>query len=480
MRLRGTNQVCDVCFWRAGLRNTISSKKGDHQNRSRFSLELKKQNIMQVQAIDLSEIEILRRFSEMEKHFPRCVKSNFFPSLDFYLNYYENPEKAIKAEADNMFAFVGMGMYITEFKFDNLTNAAGNIQLTPDYKAMITIDNSTAKDAKKVLATLAHELCHKILFNHGLYFKNFLEEENEIYADLATFYVGFGNLTMEGYKVGNSISGYLTPSTYARAFHIIKTFNRDIDYTISTLPDHAKAEIGKAEAESIFSKWLKDFLDTDHLSNIFTAACRNISHAQFMCDMLVNLFQKKSDYYKGLINKISSSFYGYNAKDFEWHKFSISFNYMENVCIEKLQNNGKIIVDEIMRLSSVFHELYEDNYEKEINLLQCTFSCPICGMQIRKELDQKVYHFICPKCKSHVIINTSKDEIIENIKYVEKEKKTRTNTYLEELEFKKEECNRLLKEKQSLLKVIKGYESEIESLKKKPKVKWYKKIWNKL
>ena len=91
---------------------------------------------MQVQGIDLSELEIIRRFSEMEKKFPRCTGKNYFPSLDFYIEYYDNPEKSIKTEADNMFAFVGMGIYCTEVRFEALQNAAGNIKLSTDNNSL--------------------------------------------------------------------------------------------------------------------------------------------------------------------------------------------------------------------------------------------------------------------------------------------------------------------------------------------------------
>lgn len=435
---------------------------------------------MQVQGIDLSELEIIRRFSEMEKKFPRCTGNNYFPSLDFYIEYYDNPEKSIKTEADNMFAFVGMGIYCTEVRFEALQNAAGNIKLSADNKAYITIDDSTAKDAKKVLATLAHELCHKILFKNGIYFSNFLEEENEIYADLATFYVGFGHLTMEGYKVGNSISGYLTPSTYARAFNIIKTINRNVEYNISYLPDHAKAELGKVESESVFSKWLKDFLNTNKLSEIFMVTCDNISNAQNMCSFLISILHDKSEQFNDALRKMSQTFYGFDEKDFEWHKFSIAFKYMENAAIDKkLQNDSSKYIEEISRLSSSLFDLLGDNYEQAINTINHSYCCPICGMPINKQLENKRYHLKCPKCKNHIVIDADKSSISYNIKYVEQERKKIFDKYITEIKNKSVAYDQLLEEKESLSEVIKNYETKIAELEKEldKNKKWYKRFF---
>ena len=436
---------------------------------------------MNVQAIDLSETEILRRFSEMEKHFPRCKSKNYFPSLDFYLEYNDNPEKSLKIEADNMFAFVGMGNYVTEVKFENLINAAGNIQLSHDNKAYITIDKETSKSAKKVLATLAHEICHKVLFKNGIYFEKFLVEENEVYADLATFYVGFGHLTMEGYKVENSISGYLTPTTYARAFHIIRCINNNVECNISYLPDHAKAELSKVETESIFSVWLKDFLNIEKRKDIYMMACSNVSHLQFMCDFLIDILKKKSNSYKEKLKELSNVFYGFSDQDFEWHKCSIAFKYMENAAIGNLQNESTKHIADIKKLASAYKNiLWNVNYEDIINSENHLFYCPVCQKSINKVLEQKVYHFVCPECKSHILIEASKESIIDDIKYLESKESEIQEANKDMLERKNNLIKRLSDDKEALISRISRYEKIIDSLNEqleRANKKWYKKLF---
>lgn len=172
---------------------------------------------MKVQAISIDEVGILSKFSHMEGKFPRREGKNYFPSLDFYLNYDDNRERTIREEAEKMLEFVGLGNYRSNVKFAILDGAAGNIVLNSNMVAEITIDEEIAKLKDAVLATLAHEICHKILHKNGIYF-SFMDQENEVYADLATFYVGFGDLTMKGYKIQNHLMGYLTPDTYAMAY----------------------------------------------------------------------------------------------------------------------------------------------------------------------------------------------------------------------------------------------------------------------
>lgn len=173
--------------------------------------------------IYLSEIEILKRFSVMEKHFQRCTGKRYFPSLNFYLNYYDDPITSLKEEAEKMLAFVGLGAYTVKLKVEHLNNAAGLIELTADMYAEITLDIDIYKDIHKSMATLSHEICHKVLFAHGIYFQDPIEIENEIYADLATFYVGFGAFTMKGYSFFNKIrtDTNISRKLDSKSFHFI-------------------------------------------------------------------------------------------------------------------------------------------------------------------------------------------------------------------------------------------------------------------
>lgn len=114
----------------------------------------------------------------------------------------------------------------------------------------ITIGNEAKGNPDRILAILTHELCHNILR-----LKNFpilTGIENEIYTDLATIYLGLGKYTLKGHKFSKtteqkmfnqinyttttSTVGYLTDSTYYRAYIWNQIFRRYKDY--SELPEN--------------------------------------------------------------------------------------------------------------------------------------------------------------------------------------------------------------------------------------------------
>lgn len=432
---------------------------------------------MKVQGIDLNEYEILRRFAVMERYFPRCTGKFYFPSLNFYLQYDENKEETLKVEADKMLDFAGLGTYTSRIHFNMLLNAAGNINLTEDMFADITIGFDTSKDKDRVMSTLAHEICHKVLDQKGIWFKDLLEDENEIYADLATFYVGFGDLTMKGFhtEYGNEIHdmGYLTPMTYARAYFIMMAINSDVEYNIDSLPANAQRLIRLAEKESHLKTFRK--LCKDNISEYFKKTVNNLAKVKLYLQEISALIDENQKALQEIDKEISFSFYPAKKDDKEllWHKMSMAFKYLQYSEEGESLGEYEKIRNTLYTLSESLEMLHSARLSKKIEMktLKIKPQCPICGQLINKPLEEKKYHFICPQCKCHFYLDNQKGAIIE---MMNEDRKIRIATTNE------------LKKVPSIKSELELYKNEVESLraenqklKGKLNGKWYNKIFKK-
>ncbi|MCR4802850.1 MAG: hypothetical protein K5895_07590 [Lachnospiraceae bacterium] len=383
--------------------------------------------------IYLSELDILKRFSDMEKHFPRCTGKRYFPSLNFYLNFYEDPMGSLKVEADNMLSFVGMGAYNSRIHVENLQGAAGYIKLTDDMWADITLDLDVYKDVDKVMATLAHEICHKLLFKNGIYFREPTEIENEIYADLATFYVGFGYFTMRGYlfskktrtieTVGDKIKknititnkhyGYLTPESYAIAYNIINVINRNIDSgDYKDLPDHAKENLQIVMKKSVLKELTN--ISTKNISEKFLKASTDIAKVKLILDVLSQTLNDNAKLIQKKFKELSEGFYSFkDEKYFDWNIMNLAYQYALNV----EEKGHKTIIELKDSLLVALSALTRGGLSKKTSQTDYTPlpKCPICENVINKELESKLYHFICPHCKTHFVLDYDSGKLIIDV-----------------------------------------------------------------
>lgn len=418
---------------------------------------------MEVQSCNLSEFEILKRFADMEKHFPRCTgKWYSYASFNFYLNFHDDPYNTVKEEAEKMMSFVGMGMYTAKIKVEKLHNAAGLIELTNDMYANITLDKDVFEDSDRILATLAHELCHKILYKNGIYFKGIMDYENEIYADLATFYVGFGNLIMLGYNTETYKSGYLTQNTYSLAYNIISTINGK--YETSYLPNRIISIINDTKYKCQIMSLGK--ISNETISSLFMQTSSKLSELKYIYDTILILLQDNLKDIQKYFSNISNSFYNFPDKDLEWHKLSLSY-CMSDIKIENSENSSNKIHRFKETLLLILDLLIENGLVKIENLssIATKKECPVCQFHINKNLELKYYHLICPKCKTHFIIDNDYNSLIDALNVCRKNRK-RNDKYLNEYP-----------------KMEKSYKTTINSLNKKInhiESRWWYKLMHKL
>ena len=167
----------------------------------------------------------------------------FLPLPEDFPDRYDGSEDALSA----MFARVAKGMRIdpasvqvnlfddtvettrslTRFGSGSNNGAGGLYWHTPDGQALIEVKRSQLKDPLKLVAVLAHELCHVILLRPGLVGRE--EPDMEPLTDLATVFLGFGvfsanaafqfsqftNNESQGWSVQRS--GYLPEQLFAYA-----------------------------------------------------------------------------------------------------------------------------------------------------------------------------------------------------------------------------------------------------------------------
>lgn len=420
-----------------------------------------------MKTIYLSEVEILRRFSVMEKKFPRCSGRYYFPSLNFYLNYYDEPKESLKQEADNMLAYVGLGMYTARVSISKLKGAVGKIELTDDMYAEITIDCNEYKEKDHVLATLAHELCHKILYRNGLFFEKFMEIENEIYADLATFYVGFGDLTMNDNRLKDESVAYLTWSTYAMAYNVFCIINGTINYEKSNLPDFAKKEVIKAYNNSYLAK--AKLFTHNNISSLYVQTCSELSYLKQVYDIINSILEKNRKPLQERFTILNSVFYGFDSeKELEWHKMDIAYNY---ICYNNPNANTseyKGIKQFEETLIYILDILAENGFVEITNGsdLMTKLECPICRKLINNNLESKRYHFICPSCKSHFVINNDFNSPLITLNQNRNKRKKEENDLL---------ClGKLREENDCYKKTLEAHRKEIEKFDRIKKKWWYK------
>lgn len=110
-----------------------------------------------------------------------------------------------------MMLHVGLVGYEPIIKREKLEQGtAGHICLNnnADRKVYITLSNDPNVEKESELATLAHEICHKLLYAHNCYF-SLMTDYNEALTDLTTIYAGFGKFTLRGCEVSKSRPDYV-------------------------------------------------------------------------------------------------------------------------------------------------------------------------------------------------------------------------------------------------------------------------------
>ncbi len=314
-------------------------------------------------------------------------------------------DKILYAETRSMLDFVGLNNYDIDVKFGKTTDGvAGFIESannTTERAVHITISEEYKDHWKSCIAILAHEICHKVLAVHGLYEKDV--EANETLVDLATIYVGFGNLIIDGYvsDSNNQIIGYLELNNYKVAHHIVgivygketlqSTGLADVDFLIDEVLEYwAEAKSETSLMNSCFeeSEWqIAELHRNLMLLEQILSYCKNsIIHEFAKYDnIFFRTLEKKDDQYKNKLTALSLLYDMCASGNFPKHK--------DNAFLKKVNDV----------LSTSIYDLlfqYQSKYGIE---LKYDFLCPHCGTMMKNDgkiVDRNAI-LRCPQCKCH-------------------------------------------------------------------------------
>ena len=331
-------------------------------------------------SVQLPFIKILSCLSLIEKSVPNIDNfSLYVPSLNF------NPHDviSIQNEAKRMMEFIGLKGYTTIVTLCSTDNGtAGNINLNNSKEVFIEIDKSMQANRRNfkeaVLCVMAHEICHKYLYSHGLYLED--TNANEYCTDLATFFVGFGLLTINGcfeeYKTatknpdGSSTitthtysTGYLTPQNYLTA-HMVVCKIHNLDY-LDGVSSNMRTYIPQIEKGEIMSTQL----NREAVIEKFKSESKSIANKKREITILKHYLELKE---KELLSE-------YEKNDRRFNRLVLYGNGVEKLPFAAMHVLN--LPQECTHSSSYADilEHIESKYYTELNDNLLTLKCPFCG-----------------------------------------------------------------------------------------------------
>ena len=314
-------------------------------------------------------------------------------------------DKILCAETKSMCEFVGLLNYDTDVKFGMTEKGvAGFIESsnnTTEKAVHITVSENYKNKWKSCIAILAHEICHKVLAVHGLREEDV--EANETLVDLATIYVGFGNVILDGYvsDSNNQIIGYLKLDNYKVAHHIVS-----IVYGKETLQSTGLADVDFL-IDEVLEYWTKAKSETDLMNGCFEECesqiaelhrnimlleeilsyCKNSVIQEFAKydNIFFKALEKKDGQYKNKLTALSLLYDMCASENYPKHK--------DNAFLKKVNDV----------VSTSIHDLFFQYQNKYGIELKYDFLCPHCGTKMKNDgkiVDRNAI-LRCPQCKCH-------------------------------------------------------------------------------
>ncbi len=351
------------------------------------------------QEIYLSPRKILNHLKDIERKIPKSAYTIYLPS---HARPGVSPNERLLTEARRMAEYAGLRGYHIDVKFAELDkNTGGNILQGNEYDKTLHINVSKEYQGndKATLAILAHEICHKVLQVHDL--ETSIELMNEVYTDLTTIYMGFGEIIISGYNTTivdhsnqiqkNNILGYLTPDTYKVTHEmILSIFGIKGVHQVYTDP-YAEDTIKRWENNDDKEQLLKTcFIEKEGQMALLN---RNI----LILEEILNQCKKNMSYE---FDKADEAFYkvpyGNNAQiKFPIAAFSAVYELNFRSDDAHLSKLTEAIDRAIFNIYTTLQEsaTYEFKYD---------FSCPFCGTKGKNnKIVDKVAVIKCPQCKRH-------------------------------------------------------------------------------
>lgn len=333
--------------------------------------------------------EIIRRFAIMSDKLP-AREYTIYRSSGRDLSSLDNIQK----EALDMLHHIGLNAYQVEVSFNKeAAGVGGHINLdVRDNIIRINVDESSRYDREIKLGVLAHEICHKLLYDYGM--RPTLDYlSHEIDTDLATVYMGLGILTLNGCRKyaeqGLRNHGYLTPETYARAFVLVNAMEHKTEYnTDKSIALDRKSAIRDACAS------LPKLIDrAEAVESFRQSRAEELASQQRFISILDRYLQKQKASMKARAEKLEAI-----KKSVVPGKHPNLYKLMQDPALMKEDEMTERLWNILMSASDHDGSVFED----AANII----TCPHCNKDFSYDDPQNSYIWVfrgCPHCGKEFI-----------------------------------------------------------------------------
>lgn len=360
---------------------------------------------MKAQEIDLSPRGILKYLVDLEKRLSRREYKEYKASV---LTKSPVTEDMLNSEARLMLDFVGLKHCTPKCTLcDVEENTGGSINLNSDSVVNIYVSNEFKNNYKAAVAVLAHEICHKLLYSYNIYFP-YINIVNEVYTDLCTIYIGFGQLVIDGYITQNVKTtfylGYLNFNVYKSAFDIIRATKGNYkEIKIEEIDDYyIQKTVGYLQR---YPTLRKSFLEAFKLQQEKTALLRrNFT----VLNSIIGSIQKKNN---NNLAYLSDQFFG-NSCLFDidgtpllpLHIFSILYETTLKLDEDNLFLSEKKSTEVLDELIVKLIDCNENIDISDDSVYSCT--CPVCGCAVDSKGNKGRSTILkCPECNKYIYLN---------------------------------------------------------------------------
>ena len=361
---------------------------------------------MAAQEIYLTPRNIISHLQVIEAKVPRREFSFYVPIL----NPSSPTDVDLVVETKSMLDFVGLTGYQANVRFSSLEKGVGgNIHLGSsfDKSVNINVDEKYRPYWKACVAILAHEICHKVLQVYDLTSPTTLM--NEVYTDLTTIYVGFGQLILNGYITYTSgctqYLGYLKFDTY-KVTHLL------VCVVYGQMPGEATGQLHTdVMAEEAVKLWESEKDHISLLKKIFVERGQQNAKLHKNILLLEQIIKhcKLSLYHEA--EQLETQLYTNTPLSGDRRSNLLSaFASVYDYCAN-LQEDGSIRHNP--KIDSLNESIGEALFNmfltySEMNGFQFNYSvtCPFCGNSFQdSRVDGSTVIETCPSCRHHFVYN---------------------------------------------------------------------------
>ena len=364
----------------------------------------------------LTPESILSYLCELEQKLPNQEYKIYLPS------HRHDHDKVTIGELNDecqlMLDFVGMRGYKADVTYAKLdSGCAGNTKPgeTPNRVVHINISETMEYNWPGALATLAHEICHHVVYTLGRIRpmegvpcpESLRTELTETYTDLCTIYIGFGQLVLDGNKsVDNRgrcqhLLGYMDWNTYEVTAHIVGVVRGGADVKNTGLGDSDKT------VNQALVTWMSDGERKRLANRDFVHMSSDISDDMQYISCLEKVLEK----YKAHLSlkaEQSNSRYEEMVSPQQTKKLSAFRKVYEATQRELLQPKDEPRYGAIeYALYSIYTKLKNENKNGVEIPHASEWQCPCCGR--RQQIDNKIKGKLVIKkcvCGKRILINT--------------------------------------------------------------------------